>query len=67
MIHYHGHNSDGNDMGRIIEAVINGAKIIDAADHAFTGFFGPPPIITVVDTLGRIRIQSRWLKQASGR
>ena len=50
-IHYHGHNSDGNDVGRIIEAVINGAKIVDAADHAFTGFFGPPPIITVVDTL----------------
>lgn len=50
-IHYHGHNSDGNDLGRIIEAVINGAKIIDASDHSFTGYFGPPPIITVVDTL----------------
>lgn len=51
LIQYHGHNSDGNDVGRIIEAVINGAKIVDASDHAFTGFFGPPPIITVVDTL----------------
>jgi len=51
LIHYHGHNTDGNDVGRIIEAVVNGAKIVDASDHAFTGFFGPPPIITVVDTL----------------
>lgn len=51
VIHYHGHNSDGNDIGRIASAVLNGAKIIDAADHAFTGFYGPPPILTVIQTL----------------
>ncbi|MBN2397361.1 MAG: pyruvate carboxylase [Deltaproteobacteria bacterium] len=51
IIHYHGHNTDGNDVGRIVEAVRNGAKIVDAADHAFTGFYGPPPILTVIDTL----------------
>jgi len=46
IIHYHGHNTDGNDIGRILEAVKNGAKIVDAGDHAFTGFYGPPPILT---------------------
>jgi len=51
VIHYHGHNTDGNDVGRIVEAVRNGAKIVDAADHAFTGFYGPPPLLTVMDTL----------------
>ncbi|HDD35342.1 MAG TPA: biotin/lipoyl-binding protein [Candidatus Desulfofervidus auxilii] len=51
IIHYHGHNTDGNDIGRIVAAVKNGAKIVDAGDHAFTGFFGPPPILTVIDTL----------------
>ncbi|MBW2544245.1 MAG: pyruvate carboxylase [Deltaproteobacteria bacterium] len=51
IIHYHGHNTDGNDVGRVVEAVRNGAKIVDAADHAFTGFYGPPPILTVIDTL----------------
>jgi pyruvate carboxylase len=51
VIHYHGHNTDGNDIGRIVEAVRNGAKIVDAADHAFTGFYGPPPLLTVVETL----------------
>ncbi len=51
IVHYHGHNTDGNDVGRIVEAVRNGAKIVDAADHAFTGFYGPPPILTVIDTL----------------
>ncbi|MBE9546271.1 MAG: biotin/lipoyl-binding protein [Proteobacteria bacterium] len=51
IIHYHGHNTDGDDIGRIVAAVRNGAKIADAADHAFAGFFGPPPILTVIDTL----------------
>jgi pyruvate carboxylase len=51
VIHYHGHNTDGNDVGRIGAAVINGAKIVDAADHAFTGYFGPPPILSVIHGL----------------
>lgn len=50
-IHYHGHNTDGNDVGRIVEAVKSGASIVDAADAAFSGFYGPPPILTVVQTL----------------
>lgn len=51
VIHYHGHNTDGDDLGRVVAAVLNGAKIVDAGDHAFCGFYGPPPILTVVDTL----------------
>jgi pyruvate carboxylase len=51
VIHYHGHNTDGDDVGRIVAAVRNGAKIVDAGDHSFCGFFGPPPILTVIDTL----------------
>lgn len=50
-LHYHGHNTDGNDVGRIVEAVRNGASIVDASDSAFTGFYGPPPILTVVQAL----------------
>ncbi len=51
VIHYHGHNTDGNDIGRITAAVMNGARIVDAADHAFTGYYGPPPILSVVQAL----------------
>lgn len=51
VIHYHGHNTDGNEIGRITAAVMNGADIVDATDHAFTGYFGPPPVLTVVQTL----------------
>lgn len=50
-IHYHGHNTDGNDVGRIVEAVKNGATIIDGGDSAFTGFYGPPPLLSVIQTL----------------
>jgi len=51
VIHYHGHNTDGNDTARIVAAVKAGAKIVDAGDHAMTGFFGPPPLLTVLLTL----------------
>jgi pyruvate carboxylase len=51
IIHYHGHNTDGNDIGRITAAVQNGAAIVDASDHAFTGFYGPPASLTVIQTL----------------
>ena len=51
VIHYHGHNTDGNDTARIVAAVRAGAKIVDAGDHGMTGFFGPPPALTVVQTL----------------
>jgi pyruvate carboxylase len=51
IVHYHGHNTDGADIGRVVEAVRHGAKIADASDHAFTGFYGPPPLLTVLDLL----------------
>ncbi|HBI16452.1 MAG TPA: pyruvate carboxylase [Desulfobulbaceae bacterium] len=51
VVHYHGHNTDGNDIGRVTAAVLNGAAIVDASDHAFTGFYGPPPSLTVIQTL----------------
>lgn len=51
IIHYHGHNTDGNDIGRITAAVLNGATIVDASDHAFTGYYGPPPLLSVIHTL----------------
>lgn len=62
-IHYHGHNTDGNDVGRIVAAVKNGASIVDAADSAFTGFYGPPPILTVVQTLKELGFQAEGLDE----
>ncbi|MBN1653796.1 MAG: biotin/lipoyl-binding protein [Deltaproteobacteria bacterium] len=70
VVHYHGHNTDGNEIARIAAAVRAGAKIVDASDHALTGFFGPPPALTVVQTLAEdgfeaVGIESDALIQAS--
>ncbi len=65
IIHYHGHNTDGNDIGRIVAAVLNGAKIVDAGDHALTGFYGPPPILTVIDTLEAQGIKAEGIDRSA--
>ncbi len=65
VIHYHGHNTDGEDIGRIIEAVRNGAKIVDAGDHAFTGFYGPPPMLTVLDVLDEMGYHAAGIDRQS--
>lgn len=51
VIHYHGHNTDGAETWRVVAAILKGAKIADASDHAFTGFYGPPPLLTIIDIL----------------
>ncbi|OGQ88456.1 MAG: pyruvate carboxylase [Deltaproteobacteria bacterium RIFOXYD12_FULL_56_24] len=65
VIHYHGHNTDGNDIGRIVAAAMAGAKIVDASDHAFTGYYGPPPILTVLQTLKEYGRQAVGLNEAA--
>ncbi|MFA7383309.1 MAG: biotin/lipoyl-containing protein [Desulfurivibrionaceae bacterium] len=65
VIHYHGHNTDGNDIGRIVAAAMAGAKIVDASDHAFTGYYGPPPILTVIQTLKEYGRQAEGLNEAA--
>jgi len=65
VIHYHGHNTDGNDIGRITAAVQNGAKIVDASDHAFAGYYGPPPILTVIQTLKDYGHQAVGINEAA--
>jgi len=63
IIHYHGHNTDSNDIGRITAAILNGATIVDAADHSFTGYYGPPPILTVIHTLKDYGVEPEGLDE----
>lgn len=63
VIHYHGHNTDGNDIGRITAAVQAGARIIDASDHAFSAFYGPPPILSAVNTLSEYGFKAIGLNE----
>jgi pyruvate carboxylase len=51
VLHYHGCNTDGNDIGRMIAAVLAGAKICDVADHGYGAIYGQAPALTLIQTL----------------
>ncbi len=51
ILHYHGCNTDGNDIGRMIAAVLAGVKICDVADHGLGAVYGQAPALTLIQTL----------------
>lgn len=48
---YHGHNTDGNDLGRMVAAAESGVKILEVADHGFGGMFSQAPALSLIQTL----------------
>jgi pyruvate carboxylase len=51
VLHYHGCNTDGNDIGRMTAAVMAGVKICDVADHGYGAVYGQAPALTLIQTL----------------
>jgi pyruvate carboxylase len=51
VLHYHGCNTDGNDIGRMSAAVLAGAKICDVADHGYGAIYGQAPALTLIQAL----------------
>ncbi len=51
ILHYHGCNTDGNDIGRMIAAVLAGVRICDVADHGLGAVYGQAPALTLIQTL----------------
>lgn len=51
VLHYHGCNTDGNDIGRMSAAVLAGAKICDVADHGYGAIYGQAPALTLIQVL----------------
>ncbi|MEM5789096.1 MAG: pyruvate carboxylase, partial [Syntrophobacteraceae bacterium] len=51
IIAYHGHNTDGNDLSRMIAAVQGGAKIVDVSDHGFGATYSQAPALSFVQIL----------------
>ena len=51
VVHYHGCNTDGNDIGRMSAAVLAGVKIVDVADHGYGAIYGQAPALTLIQTL----------------
>ena len=51
ILHYHGCNTDGNDIGRMIASVVAGVKICDVADHGLGAVYGQAPALTLIHNL----------------
>jgi len=51
LISYHGHNTDGNDLARLVAAVQEGVKIVEVADHGYGGIFSQPPALSLIQNL----------------
>ena len=51
LIAYHGHNTDGNDTARMTSAALEGAKILEASDHGYGGFYSQAPVLSIIQIL----------------
>ena len=51
VLHYHGCNTDGNDIGRMSAAVLAGVKIVDVSDHGYGSIYGQAPALTLIQAL----------------
>jgi pyruvate carboxylase len=51
ILHYHGCNTDGNDIGRMTAVVLAGAKLCDVADHGYGSVYGQAPALTLIQNL----------------
>lgn len=48
---YHGHNTDGNDLARMVAAVEAGVRIVEVSDHGFGGMYSQAPALSLIQTL----------------
>ena len=51
VIHYHGHNTDSNDIGRIRPRYSTAPKSSMPLTMPLPDIYGPPPILSVIHTL----------------
>jgi len=51
LIAYHGHNTDGNELARIVAAVHEGVKLVEVADHGYGGIFSQAPALSLIQNL----------------
>jgi len=51
LIAYHGHNTDGNDLARLMAAVQEGVKVVEVADHGYGGIYSQAPALSLIQNL----------------
>jgi len=62
LLAYHGHNTDGADLCRMVAAVKAGVTITEVADHGLGGVFSPAPGLSLVQMLHDAGLQAPGLK-----
>jgi len=48
---YHGHNTDGNDLARMVAAIRAGVKIVEVCDHGFGAWYSQAPALSLIQLL----------------
>jgi pyruvate carboxylase len=51
LISYHGHNTDGNDLARLLAAVQEGVKVVEVSDHGYGGIYSQAPALSLIQNL----------------
>jgi pyruvate carboxylase len=51
LLAYHGHNTDGNELARIMAAVNEGVKLVEVADHGYGGIYSQAPALSLIQNL----------------
>jgi pyruvate carboxylase len=64
LIAYHGHNTDGNDLARLVAAVQEGVKVVEVADHGYGGFYSQAPALTAIQNLHEYGFKTPGLRIA---
>ncbi|MFZ2447190.1 MAG: pyruvate carboxylase [Syntrophobacteraceae bacterium] len=59
---YHGHNTDGNDLARMIAVVQEGVKIVEVSDHGYGGIYSQAPALSFVQVLHDYGFKTPGLK-----
>lgn len=62
LLAYHGHNTDGNDLSRMVAAVLEGVKIVEVADHGLGGIYSQAPALSLMQTLNDYGFKTPGLK-----
>jgi pyruvate carboxylase len=62
LLAYHGHNTDGNDLARMLSAVLEGVKIVEVADHGYGGIYSQAPALSLIQTLHDYGYEASGLK-----
>ncbi|MEJ5301398.1 MAG: pyruvate carboxylase [Thermodesulforhabdaceae bacterium] len=61
VIAYHGHNTDGNDLARMMAAVRTGVKIVEVSDHGFGAWYSQAPALSFVQLMEDYGYQPKHL------